>query len=97
MQDGVVSINYGLVEEKISGLQKGIEDMYTNIENIDRKTKDVVGVEWVGNDALAMQATINDFLGALRHQADSLNTISKNLTNYVNEMKENEKNMSTSE
>ena len=60
--DGLISINYEVAEEKIAVLKKGIEDMYTNIENIDRKTKEVVGVEWVGNDALAMQATINEFL-----------------------------------
>ena len=47
-------------------------------------------MEWVGNDALAMQATINEFLSALRYQADSLDKISKNLTEYVNEMKANE-------
>lgn len=88
--DGLISINYEVAEEKIAVLKKGIEDMYTNIENIDRKTKEVVGVEWVGNDALAMQATINEFLSALRYQADSLDKISKNLTEYVNEMKANE-------
>lgn len=88
--DGLISINYEVAEEKIASLNKGIADMHTNIENIDKKTKEVVGVEWIGNDALVMQDSINNFLGAIRYQADSLEKITKNLIDYVNEMKANE-------
>lgn len=48
--DGLISINYEVAEEKIASLNKGIADMHTNIENIDKKTKEVVGVVAYNNN-----------------------------------------------
>lgn len=88
-------IKYTEAEQEIKKIEKAIEDLYINVELIDRNTNGITKDTWVGKDADAYQTKILGYSEKLKSQTEYFSDLIKNLKTMIEEIKEQEEIMSS--
>lgn len=88
--NNTISINYPEAEAIIQNLDKGLADMYHNVQTLKNKTNEVIGFDWIGADATAMKEKIDELLNKLHEQCMAINQVKINLRNYIEKVKQSE-------
>lgn len=92
MASNVFGIKYNEGEYQIALLEKAIEDLYINVELIDKNTTTISKDTWVGRDADAYQEKILSYSNKLKNQTDSFKQLVETLKQIIKENKEQEEN-----
>ncbi|MBF0986958.1 MAG: hypothetical protein HXK72_01275 [Clostridiales bacterium] len=90
-----VGIKYQEAEVEIERIEKAIEDLYTNVELIDKNTNGISKDTWVGKDADAYQEKILGYSDKLKKQTDSFKELVEKLKDVVAEFKAEEEKSAT--
>lgn len=90
-----VGIKYQEAEVEIEKLEKAIEDLYINVELIDKNTNGISKDTWVGKDADAYQEKILGYSDKLKRQTDSFKELVEKLKDVVAEFKAEEEKSAT--
>lgn len=85
-----IKIDYGAAEGIINELNKGINDMETNVETLTSKTNAVIGIEWIGKDADATKTAMESMNKTFNEQITALRAIKNNIKDYIQEALQHE-------
>lgn len=85
-----IKIDYAEAERIVTELNKGINDMETNVETLTSKTNAVIGIEWIGKDADATKTTMESMNKTFNEQIADLRTIKNNIKSYIEEALQHE-------
>ena len=85
-----IKINYAEADRIVNELNKGLNDMTTNVETLTSKTNAVIGIEWIGKDADATKRTMEDMNKTFNEQIEALRTIKNNIKTYIEEALQHE-------
>jgi len=85
-----IKIDYAEAERIVTELNKGINDMETNVETLTSKTNAVIGIEWIGKDADATKTTMESMNKTFNEQIAALRTIKNNIKSYIEEALQHE-------
>ena len=78
-----IKVNYDDAEKEIDNMKKAVEDLYTNVETIEKNTNGISRDTWVGKDADAYQTKILDYSNKLKNQTDSFNDLIEIVRGYI--------------
>lgn len=85
-----IKIDYAEAERIVTELNKGLNDMETNVETLTSKTNAVIGIEWIGKDADATKTTMESMNKTFNEQIAALRTIKNNIKSYIEEALQHE-------
>ena len=78
-----IRVDYNAAEREIDNMKKAVDDLYTNVETIDKNTNGISRDTWVGKDADAYQTKIFEYSKKLKNQTDSFNDLIEIVRGYI--------------
>lgn len=78
-----IKVDYDAAEKEIDNMKKAVEDLYINVETIEKNTSGISRDTWVGKDADAYQNKIFDYSKKLKNETDSFNDLIEIVRGYI--------------
>ena len=85
-----IGIRYEEAKTEISKIEKAIEDLYINVDLIDKNTNGISRDTWVGKDADAFQEKILGYSDKLKLKTDSFKELVEKIKDLVEMYKADE-------